>query len=111
MRVRFYKLGDNTVGEPLRCDVFPLMLGLEAPGSRLQTQSAEPVCRIDDAGGQLLFEGLDDEHTVLVNGDPLASGPLKPGDHLSVDGLEYVVSYEQTGDRAEVESRYRLAGR
>jgi hypothetical protein len=110
MRVRFYEVGDGTVGFVLRCDSFPVVLGVDPPTGRLtpKVRTENPVCRLEDAGGQILFEGLDEQHPVLVNDAPLACGPLHPGDHLSLDGHRYVVSYEQTTTADPLDARYRL---
>ncbi len=110
MRVRLYEVGDGMVGLVLRCDQFPVTLGVQEPGGRLiPDNSAEhAVCRLDDAGGQILFEGLDTLAPILVNDAPLARGPLHPGDQLSLAGHRYVVSYEQMAATNPCEERYRL---
>jgi hypothetical protein len=112
MRVRFYEVGDEAVGFVLRCDEFPVLLGQSDPAGQLtdDPRMEHPVCRLDDVGGQIQFEGLDERHPVLVNDAPLACGPIQPGDHLSVEGHRYVVSYEQMTASDPYEVRYRLAG-
>lgn len=110
MRVRLYEVGDSTVGFVLRCDEFPVLLGLDEPSGRLtpRIRSESPVCRLDDVGGEIVFEGLDAQRPVLVNNAPLACGALHPGDQLSLQGHRYVVSYEQTNSVEPLEARYRL---
>lgn len=109
MRVRLYEVGEASVGFVLREDRFPLELGIEEQTGRLASQSDHAVCRIEELGGQLLFEGLDEAHAVLINDAPLTRGVLRAGDHLQVDGHCYLISYEQTGTAEPVESRYRLS--
>lgn len=111
MRVRLYEVGSGHIGAVLRCDQFPVELGVDETSGSLQMTSPprSACCRLDEDRGQILFEGLDQAHPVLVNDAPLSCGPLTPGDQLSVEGHRYVVSYEQFGEASDSESRYRLS--
>ena len=110
MRVRLYEMGDGAVGFVFRCDEFPALLGIDESNGRLSMGPAprQPICRLDDIGGQLVFRCVDVEHPPLVNDAPLMTGPLLPGDQLLVQGHRYIVSYEKTAEPPAPEARFRI---
>ncbi len=111
MRVRLYEMGDGAVGFVFRCDEFPALLGVDEANGRLSSGAAprQPICRLDDIGGQLVFRCVDAERPPLVNDAPMMTGPLLPGDQLLVEGRRYIVSYEQTAEPPLPEARFRLS--
>lgn len=110
MRVRFFEVDGAACGCVLRCDQLPALLGVDRESGRLEENPAgvEPVCRLDDMEGQLLYECLSLAATTLVNNSPLSSGPLLPGDCLSIGGRRFIVSYERTADGPLPETRFRV---
>lgn len=112
MRVRFFEVGAKTHAAVLRCDEFPTGLGLDEDGQLTSLDpDSDPVCVVDDLGGQLTFRLKACSADALVNNAPLEQGPLLPGDQLALRGRRYVVSYERTADVPPPEPLYRSAYR
>lgn len=109
MRVRLYEVVDSSVGVVLRFDEFPVHFSKdEALGLTRTAESEQHLFSIDENDGQLQFEAADSEDSPLVNDAPLESGPLMPGDRLSVADREFIVSYERTSRREAPPARYRI---
>jgi hypothetical protein len=113
MRVRFFEVNPRSLGFVLRCDQLPAILSVDPGSGQLAAHPADgqPICRLEDVGGQLRYECMSDGDTTLVNDAPLATGPLLPGDRIEIEGHRYVVSYERTSSDPLPEARYRVKPR
>ena len=111
MRVRLFVVGTGRRADVIHLEHFPSVLA-EAPNGVLSADvdgDRRTLCELDEVDGHLMLRDRDDEHHTLVNGLPMASGPLLPGDRLKVGSKEVVVSYERTSHFDPPEPVYHFA--
>ncbi|QDU37953.1 hypothetical protein Mal4_22720 [Maioricimonas rarisocia] len=111
MRVRLFVVGTGNRSDVIHLEQFPSTLATAADGE-LTLDPGEPrqtLCDLDEVDGNLVLRDRDDKHRTLVNGLPMASGPLLPGDRLQLGSQQVIVSYERTTPLAPPEAVYHFA--
>ncbi|MFG0334581.1 MAG: hypothetical protein ACF8TS_14590 [Maioricimonas sp. JB049] len=111
MRVRLFVVGTGNRSDALHLEQFPTRLATTPDGALTldPVEPGEPLCDLDDVDGNLVLRDRSDQHRTLVNGLPMASGPLLPGDRLQLGSKQVIVSYERTTRRAPPEAVYHFA--
>jgi hypothetical protein len=108
MRVRIYEVGAAGSSVVL-IDELPTCLALTDDGHlRPKPDLSDEFCRLEDLGGQLFLKAGAATAELEVNNAPLEEGPLMPGDRLRFRGHDFLVSYEQTSQKAIRPPKYRI---
>ena len=110
MRLRLFRTGTASKAIAFRFDKFPVVLRVEENGTVCTTQHGSCACELFNVGGQIEIQAHDENHAVLVNGAPVESGPLMPGDRLSVGSQHFLISYERTAIGSPPELKCRIYG-
>ncbi len=107
MRVRLYAVGSPSQGPVLRFDRLPVMLECDPQEGLHEARTGQPgdFCFCEEHG-QLFLKTLSRQQIPRVNEAAMLCGVIDPGDHLRVGEVEYLISYERTGNSPAPASRF-----
>lgn len=109
MRIRLYEMAPKAVGQTLRFDQFPVRLAISDDQLIWTERELEAsVCELEDIGGQILIRSQHDA-CISINDTQVESGPLLPGDKLSVGQSVFRVSYERTAREHPPEVKVKIS--
>ena len=101
MRLRLYRLdGDSTrkrKHRTLLIDRFPVSIGDPAEWTLANGNSFgfHECCEIDQIGDTLFVTDTSPDESTRVNGRRVSVAPMLPGDRLTLNATEFLVSYER----------------
>ena len=101
MRLRLYRLdGDSSKNDrhrPLLIDRFPFSLCDPAEWSpfRIGTSGLHECCEITQIGDTLYVTDRSPDESTRINGRPVSVAPILPGDRMTLNSTEFLVSYER----------------
>lgn len=99
MRLRLYR-SSNTVNSrhrPLIIDQFPLVLCDPAEWSTSYggLSGLHECCEIKQVGNTFYVTDVSADESTQINGCPVGTAPILPGDRLKLNSTEFLVSYER----------------